>query len=473
MSAKKMKTRFAPSPTGSLHLGSARTALFNWLFAVKNNGEFILRFEDTDIERSTQQSVDEIKEGLSWLGILNTSQHKIFYQSQRTHIYKKYIETLLEQGLAYKCYCSSERLDKLRADQMTKKLKPRYDGHCRDGAENHKDNDSFVIRFKNPTTGKVDFHDLIKGDISIDNSELDDVIIQRSNGIPTYNFVVTIDDMLMEITHIVRGDDHINNTPRQINILKALNGNVPYYAHMPMILGTDGKRLSKRHGATSILQFMQAGYLPQSMRNALLRLGWSYGDQEIFNLTEMVNLFSLTEINNSAASFDINKLNNLNKYYLKNSTLNDIVMQSKPFFVTAYGDIDMDYLEQICVLQRDRHTTIVDIVNDSKCFFIQDIIYDKALLQDLTLSTEELKNLANELLSQFSRIASDEWTLDKIKEISKNIQEKFNIKMKILAPVLRIIFTGETKSPGILQVIMILGQQKITNRLQQFLAQNF
>ena len=290
-----IKTRFAPSPTGYLHLGGARTALFSWLYSKKMGGAFVLRIEDTDRERSTEESVQAILDGMQWLNL--DYDEGPYYQTERFDRYAAAIQQLIDQGDAYYCSCTKQRLEALREAQMLAKQKPRYDGNCRELGLRPDEKSEFVVRFKNPQQGEVTFSDHVKGMVSVNNSELDDLIIARSDGTPTYNLTVVVDDMEMKITHVVRGDDHVNNTPRQINILKALGAECPEYAHLPMILGDDGKRLSKRHGAVGIMQYCEDGYLPEAMLNYLVRLGWSHGDQEIFNTAEMIEYFSLDDIN--------------------------------------------------------------------------------------------------------------------------------------------------------------------------------
>jgi glutamyl-tRNA synthetase len=316
---KDMKTRFAPSPTGYLHIGGARTALFSWLYARKHGGKFVLRIEDTDLERSTVESVNAILEGMTWLGL--EYDEGPFYQTERFDRYDEVIQKLLKTGHAYKCYCSKDRLEKLREQQMANKEKPRYDGHCRNLTEPVEGVEP-VVRFRNPTDGFVVIDDAIKGKVVVQNSELDDLIIARSDGSPTYNLTVIVDDMDMGITHVIRGDDHLNNTPRQINMLKALGAELPRYAHAPMILAEDGAKLSKRvHGETvSVIQYRNKGYLPEALLNYLVRLGWSHGDQEIFTLDEMIELFDIKDVNSSASAINPEKLLWLNQQYIKNSS---------------------------------------------------------------------------------------------------------------------------------------------------------
>ena len=300
-----IRTRFAPSPTGYLHIGGARTALYNWLFAKKNNGKFLLRVEDTDSERSTDDSVSQILSSMKWLGL--EPDEKPVFQSERIDIYDQYINALIKDEHAYKCFCSKEELEISKNEQKKRNLKPRYDGRCRDANQKLRSKEPYVVRFKNPLTGNVNFIDSIRGKVTFNNKELDDLVIQRSDRSPTYNFAVVIDDYDMDITHVIRGDDHINNTPRQINIMKALKFNIPSYAHLPMILGQDGARLSKRHGAEGVMDYRDGGFLSDALINYLVRLGWSHGDQEIFSKNELTNLFSLEKIHQSPANFDQKK----------------------------------------------------------------------------------------------------------------------------------------------------------------------
>lgn len=310
----KIKTRFAPSPTGYLHVGGARTALYSWLFARNHGGEFVLRIEDTDLERSTPEAIEAIMDGMNWLSL--EWDEGPYYQTKRFDRYNAVIDQMLEEGTAYKCYCSKERLEALREEQMAKGEKPRYDGRCRHSHEHHADDEPCVVRFANPQEGSVVFDDQIRGPIEFSNQELDDLIIRRTDGSPTYNFCVVVDDWDMEITHVIRGEDHINNTPRQINILKALKAPVPVYAHVSMINGDDGKKLSKRHGAVSVMQYRDDGYLPEALLNYLVRLGWSHGAQEIFTREEMIKYFTLNAVSKSASAFNTDKLLWLNHHYI-------------------------------------------------------------------------------------------------------------------------------------------------------------
>ncbi|MBL4852529.1 MAG: glutamate--tRNA ligase, partial [Gammaproteobacteria bacterium] len=368
-----IKTRFAPSPTGYLHVGGARTALYAWLYARHHGGQFVLRIEDTDRERSTPESVQAILDGMAWLGL--DYDEGPYYQTERMDRYQEVIDQLIDQGDAYRCYCSKQRLDNLRAEQMANKQKPRYDGCCRDLPEISQGaapeaGAPHVIRFRNPTEGAVSFDDKIRGIISFNNQELDDLIIARTDGTPTYNLTVVVDDADMGITHVVRGDDHINNTPRQINILKALNADVPHYAHLPMILGDDGKRLSKRHGAVSVMQYRDDGYLPDALLNYLVRLGWSHGDQEVFSKDEMVELFDLTSVSKSAAAFNTSKLQWFNQHYIKAGDLDDTAERLAFHFKQQGIDTSAGpALIDLVAAQRERAKTLLEMAENSRFFF--------------------------------------------------------------------------------------------------------
>ena len=373
----EVRTRFAPSPTGYLHIGGARTALFSWLFARHHGGKFVLRIEDTDRERSTQESVDAILQGMEWLGL--DYDEGPFYQTKRFDRYQEVIQQLLDNDLAYRCYCTKEELDALRQQQQKNKQKPRYDGRYRDYKGSVPKDIDPVIRFKNPLDGEVVIHDLVLGDITIKNSELDDLIIARSDGTPTYNLTVVIDDLDMNITHVIRGDDHVNNTPRQINMIHALGGALPNYAHLPMILGGDGKRMSKRHGAVSVSSYKEQGYLPEALLNYLVRLGWAHGDQEVFSIQEMIDLFSLENVNKSAATFDVDKLQWLNQHYIKSATNDDLTKLFRQALKTTGITIDTeeDHLHKVIELQKERVKTINEMVESSQYFFSDFAQYDE------------------------------------------------------------------------------------------------
>jgi len=456
-----VKTRFAPSPTGYLHIGGARTALFAWLYARKNKGQFVLRIEDTDRERSTKEAIDAILEGMAWLGL--DYDEGPFYQTQRMDRYQEVIDQLLEQGLAYKCYCSKDRLEKMREEQETKKEKPRYDRLCRDKYPSS-DDDLFVIRFKNPTEGEVTFDDKVRGTITVKNFELDDLIIARSDGSPTYNFCVVIDDWDMGITHVVRGDDHINNTPRQINILNALGAPTPTYAHVPMILGPDGKRLSKRHGAVSVLQYREDGFLPEALLNYLVRLGWSHGDQEIFSVNEMIEHFGLSSINNSPASFNPEKLEWLNQHYLKEIDPKKITDQlQKQFEKLGVKTNGGPGLDEIIKVQSERTKTLTEMAERSRFFFEDVKKYDeKAVKKNLK---PEVKPILEHLISEFTNL--NDWSDDPIHDVVIKTGEKFDVKLGKVAQPIRVAVTGTTISPPINETLALLGKEKTILRLRK------
>jgi glutamyl-tRNA synthetase len=459
-----VKTRFAPSPTGYLHIGGARTALFSWLYAKRHQGTFVLRIEDTDLERSTQEAVDVIIEGMQWLG-LNHDEGPI-YQSQRFDRYQEVIEQLLDQGKAYKCYCSKEEIDSLRAKQKANKEKPRYDGRCRhltsypQGKEDVKP----VIRFKTPTDGVVVINDLIKGKIVIRNQELDDLIIARSDGSPTYNFVVVIDDLDMGLTHIIRGDDHLNNTPRQVNILKALDADLPEYAHLPMILDEKGAKLSKRHGAANLLNYREEGYLPQALINYLVRLGWSHGDQEIFSLDQMCQLFDLESVNKSASSINPEKLLWLNQEYIKN--LDPSIIAPHLAYIMQQQNINTEQgpaLELIIKALSERAKTLVEMALSSRYFYEDfDTFDEKAAKKNLKqASLQPLEYL----LVEFSKIEA--WDGKKLHQIVLDAVDKLELKLGKIAQPLRVAVTGSGASPSIDITLELIGKERVLNRIQK------
>jgi glutamyl-tRNA synthetase len=457
-------TRFAPSPTGYLHVGGARTALFSWLHARKQGGKFILRIEDTDLERSTQESVDAILQGMSWLE-LNYDAGP-FYQTQHFARYQAIIQQLLDQGDAYYCYCSKEALEDLRTTQMTNKEKPRYDGRCRHTSA-ARAGVSPVVRFKNPLQGDVVIDDLVKGRIVVANKELDDLIIARSDGSPTYNLTVVVDDMDMGITHVIRGDDHVNNTPRQINILKALGAALPVYAHVPMILGADGARLSKRHGAVSVMQYRDDGYLPEALLNYLIRLGWSHGDQELFSREEMITLFELEQVNVSASTFNPEKLLWLNHQY---------IMHSEPALVAKHlrwhmqqRELDLaqgpDLIELVKV-QRERCKTLVEMAADSVYFYQDFTEYDeKALRKNFKAGTDEVL-LA--LHDEFSPLTT--WETEALHQVVVDTAEGLQLNLGKVAQPLRVALCGSAVSPAIDLTLTLLGKEKTLSRLQRAIA---
>ncbi len=459
-----VRTRFAPSPTGFLHIGGVRTALFSWLYAKRHQGKFILRIEDTDKERSTEASVHAILEGMAWLGL--DCDEGPFYQTDRYPRYKSIATQLLEEDKAYRCYCTKERLETLREKQLANKEKPRYDGHCRDKA--HVDNDvSFVVRFKNPSTGTVSFTDEVYGEIHVDNNELDDLILVRSDGHPTYNFAVVIDDWDMEITHVIRGDDHINNTPRQINLFKALNAPIPIFAHLPMILGEDGKRLSKRHGAVSVLQFKELGFLPHALLNYLVRLGWSHGDQEIFSLDEMINAFDLQHVSRGVSSFNYEKLYWLNQHYQKADSPESVAKALAWHFTHQGVDVTQGpALTDLVKVQAERCRTLAELCEKSRYFYQDTIEYDddacKKHLRPVVLEP------LNALYHRLETLES--WTGDVLQQCVNDVSAEFDINMSKIAQPLRVAVTGSSMSPSIDMTLALLGKSRVLQRLKHALA---
>ena len=453
-----IKTRFAPSPTGYLHVGGARTALFSWLYARKQGGKFILRIEDTDIERSTQESVDAIFDGMNWLGL--THDEGPFYQTQRFDRYEESIQQLLKQGDAYYCTCSREELNTLREQQKANKEKPRYNGKCRNA--DHSSQKKTVIRFKNPEAGEVVINDLVKGNIVVANEELDDLIIARSDGTPTYNLTVVVDDVDMGVTHVIRGDDHINNTPRQINILKALKADLPQYAHVPMILGTDGARLSKRHGAVSVMQYRDDGYLPDALLNYLVRLGWSHGDQEIFSMEEMVEHFDLNDVNVSASTFNSEKLLWLNHQYIMNGSPEHVAKHLE--WHMKNQDIDLKggpALVDVVKAQRERSKTLVEMATSSRYFYQEFEQYDeKAKKKNFKQGSDEV---LQRLMDDFSQIS--EWDGEKLHQIVLNTAEAMELKLGKVAQPLRVAISGAGVSPAIDITLALLGREKTLSRM--------
>ncbi|QBR83528.1 glutamate--tRNA ligase [Legionella israelensis] len=459
-----IRTRFAPSPTGFLHVGGVRTALFSWLYARRHQGKFILRIEDTDRERSTQESVQAILDGMAWLKM--DFDEGPYFQTQRYERYLEVVQRLLEEGKAYRCECTRERLEALRETQLAAKEKPRYDGRCRD--KNLPESDiPQVIRFKNPLAGMVSFTDEVYGDIHVSNEELDDLIILRSDGHPTYNFAVVIDDMDMQITHVIRGDDHINNTPRQINLFKALSAPVPVFAHLPMILGEDGKRLSKRHGAVSVLQFKEDGILPHALLNYLVRLGWSYKDQEIFSVEEMIAKFDLKKISRGASSFNYEKLYWLNQHYQRTDPPEEVAKALQWHFDMKGVDIRQGpFLKDLVPIQAERCKTLEEICKASMYFFQDEVEYDENAVKKYLRPViyEPLKELY-ERLQQLS-----DWQRDLIQEVINDVSAKFDLNMAKVAQPLRVAVTGSSTSPSIDMTLTLLGRKRVLTRLQEALG---
>ncbi len=462
-----IRTRFAPSPTGYLHLGGARTALYSWAFARHNKGQFILRVEDTDVERSTPEAVQAIMDGMAWLNL--DYDEGPFFQMQRMDRYRAMIDKLLKQGDAYHCYCTQDELNQMREKQRENGQRIRYDGTWRPepgkvlptppaGIEP-------VVRFKNPLSGAVVWNDLVKGPISINNEELDDLILARQDGTPTYNFCVVVDDWEMKITHVIRGDDHINNTPRQINILKALGGEQPVYGHIPMILGPDGEKLSKRHGAVSVIQYHEEGFLPDAMVNYLARLGWSHGDDEIFSREQLIEWFDSTSMSKSAAQFDPEKLAWVNAHYMKQAPKADLLKDlqarlNKAGTSTANGPALADVLDVVL----ERASTLVQLRDEAALFYTHPQV-DPVALADM------LDDTVRAALSEFAQaLQHTEWTTEALNALVKTTIKTHGLKMPKLAMPLRLMLTGITQTPSIDKVMKLLGKETVQTRIAQGLA---
>ena len=457
MNKQNIVTRFPPSPTGTLHIGGARTALFNWLFARHHNGSFVLRIEDTDQARSTKENTEIIIESLKWLGL--DWDEGPYFQSQRADIYNECIEKLLSSGKAYYCHCNPEELERKRIEAKERGLKPKYDGTCRDlglgkapGA---------VVRLKSLLTGRTTFKDLVKGVISIDNDELDDLILQRSDGSFTYNFAVVVDDSKMGITYVIRGDDHVNNTPRQILVYQALGEPIPHYAHLPMILGPDRTPLSKRHGATSILAYKEMGILPYALLNALARLGWSHGDQEKFSVQELIDLFSLDHVGRSAGIFNMEKLLDLNGKYIRDEDDTHLADLMIPFLTNlGCSDLDREKVKGAVRTLKKRANTLVEMAQGA-LFYFKDISFDKEA--DKKFLRPELVELLEDLLSDLK--AASHFDQEELEKIFSAFLNKHQIKLGKVAQPLRVVLTGKGVSPGIFEIMEVLGQDTAVSRL--------
>ncbi|MGB6307895.1 MAG: glutamate--tRNA ligase [Steroidobacteraceae bacterium] len=456
-----VRTRFAPSPTGFLHIGGLRTALFCWLYARRHSGLCVLRIEDTDLERSTPEAIQQILDGMEWAGL--DPDEGPFFQTKRFERYKDVIEELLASGKAYRCYCSKEELEQMRAQQTARGEKPRYDGRWRERTDAPPGIPS-VVRFKNPLTGEVVVDDVVHGRVVFQNSELDDLIIARSDGTPTYNFCVVVDDMDMQITHVIRGDDHLNNTPRQLNMLLALGHRPPVYAHLPMILGPDGAKLSKRHGAVSVLQYRDEGYLPEAVLNYLVRLGWSHGDQEIFSVDEMIRLFDIVDVNKSASAFNVEKLSWLNQQHMMRAPPSRIVPVLR-WHLEREGveAADEAQLEQIVVSQRERAKTVREMAVNSVFFFRAPAAYDeKAVRKHVTPDVLALLGEASEELGRLT-----EWSAPAIHTLISGFAAAKGISLGKLAQPIRLAVCGGTVSPPIDATLAILGKSEALARLTQ------
>lgn len=457
-----LRVRFAPSPTGYLHIGGARTALFNYLLAQKEQGTFVLRIEDTDVVRSTQESVDAILNAMEWLG-LKCDEGPI-YQSDRFDIYKQKVQQLLDEGKAYRCYCTPEELDAKRELARAEGRKPKYDGTCRNRSDQPTDL-PYVVRFKLPEDREeTTFNDRIKGNISFRHEELDDLIIQRTDGTPTYNFVVVIDDAEMGINLVVRGDDHINNTPRQILLYEALGYPVPEFAHVPMILGSDKKRLSKRHGATSVMAYQEMGYLPEALVNYLVRLGWSFGDEEIFSMADLIEKFSLDNVGRSAGVFNPEKLLWLNSHYIKTGDPQKLAELLKPFLSEKGIDFKAgpDLVEVVKSLQ-ERSSTLVEMATGAEFYYADPVSYDEK--GEKKFIKAENKQLYGVILDKL--MSCDEFIEEKLENSFAEILEETQLKFGKVAQPLRFALTGGAASPGIYDILQILGKERSLKRVRQ------
>jgi glutamyl-tRNA synthetase len=459
----KIRTRFAPSPTGYLHIGGARTALFNWLFTRKHGGTFILRIEDTDQERSTEEATRAILEAMTWLG-LNWDEGP-FFQARRLDLHRQMVDRLLAEDKAYYCDCTPEELEAYRREELAAGRKPKYGGRCR--RRSRKPGPGVAVRFRTPPTGQTIVEDLIKGRVVFNNEELDDLVIQRADGYPTYNFAVVVDDATMEITHVIRGDDHLNNTPRQILLYEALGFPVPAFGHVPMILGADKTRLSKRHGATSVMAYRDMGYLPEALVNYLVRLGWSHGDQEIFRAEELVELFSLETVGKSAAVFNPEKLLWLNQQYLKTAAPERLAAAMGPFWGEELTATRKEgFLQAVISDLQGRAKTLVELADGGAFYFASQVTYDpKAAESHFTAEALKLlRTLAQELPepAHFTKTALEKFLRD--------FAARHGFPLKVIVPPLRLALTGKTVSPGIDAVMATLGREEVEKRLKQALV---
>ena len=462
----QVRTRFAPSPTGFLHVGGARTALFSWAYARRHGGTFILRVEDTDVERGTKEAEQAILDGMAWLGL--TYDEGPFHQMQRMDRYRAVVAEMLERGLAYRCYTSPAELDELRAAQMARGEKPRYDGRWRPENARGKTPPAGVepvIRFRNPGEGEVVLDDMVKGMVVVDNGELDDLVLMRADGVPTYNFGVVVDDLDMNITHVIRGDDHVNNTPRQINIFRALGATLPKFAHVPMILGPDGEKLSKRHGAVSVMQYFDDGYLPEALVNYLARLGWSHGDEEVFSREQLVEWFDLEHISKSAARFDPQKLQWLNAHYIKQADDARLAELARPFLLRDSADpTHGPALEKVVALLKERVSTIEELADAAVYFY-------RALEPTPELRSQHYTPEALAALSALAtRLESVEWSRAAIGAAVKAVADEHKLKMPKIAMPLRVMVTGETQTPSIDATLELIGRQECIARMRRELA---
>jgi glutamyl-tRNA synthetase len=459
-----VRVRFAPSPTGHLHIGGARTALFNYLYARHTGGVFILRIEDTDRERSRDEYTEAILASMAWLGLEWDEGPE--FQSKRDHMYQAAIDRLLAEKKAYRCYCSAEELEEKRTLAEANKQKPMYDGTCRDKDLPARD-EPYVVRFRSLSAGVTEFVDLIKGHIAFDNKELDDLIIRRSDGSPTYNFTVVVDDMDMVVTHVIRGDDHVNNTPRQIQIFEALGYPVPSFAHVPLMLGPDRSRLSKRHGAKSLTEYIHEGYLPEAMVNYLARLGWSHGDQEIFSMSELIEKFDISDVGKSAGIFNPEKLEWLNAHYIKESDPAVLSGRLLPFVdALGFGRPDTAWLARAVTTLQERSKTLVEMAEMGAFYFTDEIVYDPKAAEKFL--TADVAAPFRALAERLGTVAP--WEIGAIEAAFNEVLESLGLTLAKLAQPLRVALTGKTVSPGIFEVIDVIGKDRVTGRIGRAVA---
>lgn len=461
-----VRVRFAPSPTGYLHIGGARTALFNWLFARQNKGAFILRIEDTDVERSTREAIDAIIQGMTWLGL--TWDEGPFFQSKNFDLYRVQAQNLLNEGKTYRCWCTPEELEEKRKKAMKEGRKPKYDGTCRSRTAPFPEG-PFALRFKAPQSGLTEVDDVIRGKITFDNAELDDLIILRSDGTPTYNFCVVVDDVSMNITHVIRGDDHLNNTPRQVLLYNAFGFTLPRFAHVPMILGHDKTRLSKRHGATSVLAYKEMGYLPEALVNYLVRLGWSSGDQEVFTIQELIDKFDLSTVGKSPGVFNPEKLLWLNAYYIRHKTGDELFALAAPFLEKfGHHPVKDEGCAKLLRLVAERSRTLEEMARMSEFYLQEELSYDpKDVKKIVTRNTPALLSDMRDTLTGLPAFSQKD-----LEAVFKKFTDERGIPLKDIAQPVRLAVTGRTVSPGLFEVLEILGKDKVLTRLDRFLQES-
>jgi glutamyl-tRNA synthetase len=457
---EKIRTRFPPSPTGSLHIGGARTALFNWLFARQQGGTFVLRIEDTDVARSTEENTQGILEGLRWLGL--DWDEGPFFQTQRLDLYRRFVQELLDAGQAYYCHCTPELLEQKREQARAEGRKPKYDGTCR--GQGLGPAPGAAVRLKAPLSGVTRLEDLIKGPVVFQNEELDDLILARGDGMPTYHLAVVVDDITMEITHVIRGDDHVNNTPKQIQIYQALGRPLPRYAHVPMILGPDKTKLSKRHGAISVLAYREMGILPEALINTLVRLGWAHGDEEIFFREEMIAKFSLEQVGKSAGIFNPEKLLWLNSHYLKESPDEKLAGLVAPFIeARGYPADDLSYLAGVAGTLKARSKTLVEMAEAADFYFQEELNYPPEAVQKFfTLEMLPILGLLTQRLMDLPG-----WDHSALESVLQGLVDQTGLKMKQIAPPIRLALTGKKASPGLFEVMEVLGKERTLRRVKK------